>query len=149
VTNINQRHEESRGRRRSRYPDRDTPAGLARTGYREASVIIVDESTSALGPAAEIACFEKIRAPAGPGRAVVLVTHRMAAVQHADLIYVLHHGQLEEQGDHHELLERGGRYASMYRLQADQYSPTSAGPDPAIPRPAHPDETTDARAAPH
>jgi ATP-binding cassette subfamily B protein len=96
--------------------------GLARTRFRDASLIVVDEPTSALDPAAEIACFKKIRALAGPGRSVVLVTHRMAAVQHADVICVLHHGRLVEQGTHDQLLALGGRYAAMYRMQADQYT---------------------------
>ncbi|MEE1756437.1 ABC transporter ATP-binding protein [Streptomyces sp. SP18CS02] len=95
--------------------------GLARARYRDARVLIVDEPTSALDPAAEIAAFEKIRALAGPERAVVLVTHRMAAVQHADRIHVLHEGRLAEEGTHDELMARGGRYASMYRAQASQY----------------------------
>ncbi|GGT29687.1 multidrug ABC transporter permease [Streptomyces purpureus] len=107
--------------------------GLARAHYRDARVLIVDEPTSALDPAAEVAAFAKIRALAGPERAVVLVTHRMAAVQQADHIYVLHEGRLAEQGTHDALLARGGRYASMYRLQADQYA---AGQPPAVPRPA-------------
>ncbi|NBM15984.1 ABC transporter ATP-binding protein [Streptomyces sp. GC420] len=103
--------------------------GLARARYREARVVIVDEPTSALDPAAEIAAFDKIRGLAGPDRAVVLVTHRMAAVRHADIIYVLHEGRLVEQGGHDELLARGGRYATMYGLQARQYS-RSGQPDP-------------------
>ncbi|MFI5617610.1 ATP-binding cassette domain-containing protein [Streptomyces sp. NPDC051567] len=102
--------------------------GLARARYRDARVLIVDEPTSALDPAAEIAAFEKIRGLAGPDRAVVLVTHRMAAVQHADHIYVLHHGRLAEQGTHEQLLAREGRYHAMYRAQADQYTPA---PPPA------------------
>ncbi|MER7820236.1 ABC transporter ATP-binding protein [Streptomyces sp. NPDC096153] len=96
--------------------------GLARTHYREPRVLIVDEPTSALDPSAEIAAFKKIRGLVDPERAVVLVTHRMAAVQHADHIYVLHRGQLAEEGTHDELMARGGRYASMYRAQAEQYS---------------------------
>jgi ATP-binding cassette subfamily B protein len=77
-----------------------------------------------MDPEAEIAAFDKIRALAGPDRAVVLVTHRMSGVQHADTIYVLHEGRLEEQGDHHTLMAQGARYASMYRMQADQYDGT-------------------------
>ncbi|MDJ0343626.1 ABC transporter ATP-binding protein [Streptomyces sp. H10-C2] len=104
--------------------------GLSRTRYRDASVIIVDEPTSALDPEAEIACFEKIRHLRSPATSVVLVTHRMAAVQHADLIYVLHDGRLVEQGTHQELLAiEGGRYYRMFQSQADQYIPAN-GPVP-------------------
>ncbi|MCB5182048.1 ABC transporter ATP-binding protein [Streptomyces antimicrobicus] len=101
--------------------------GLARTRYRDARVVVVDEPTSALDPEAEIAAFDSIRRLAGPQRAVVLVTHRMSAVRHADVIYVLHEGRLVEQGGHEELVARGGRYAAMFRMQAEQY----AAPAPA------------------
>lgn len=96
--------------------------GLARTRFRDARVIVVDEPTSALDPEAEIAAFESIRGLAGPRRAVVLVTHRMSGVRFADVIYVLHEGRLVEQGSHEELLARGGRYATMFLLQAEQYA---------------------------
>ncbi|MFD9727407.1 ABC transporter ATP-binding protein [Streptomyces sp. NPDC059072] len=106
--------------------------GLARTRFRDARVIVVDEPTSALDPEAEIAAFESIRGLAGPERAVVLVTHRMSGVRYADVIHVLHEGRLVEQGGHEELLALDGRYASMYRMQAEQF-----GRHPSIPRQAH------------
>ncbi|MFJ3978101.1 ABC transporter ATP-binding protein [Streptomyces sp. NPDC090021] len=96
--------------------------GLARTRFRDARVIVVDEPTSALDPEAEIAAFDSIRGLAGPRRAVVLVTHRMSGVRFADVIYVLHEGRLVEQGGHEELLALGGRYASMFRMQAEQFA---------------------------
>lgn len=83
--------------------------GLARTHWRTAtcpadSVLIVDEPTSALDPEAEIAAFDRIRQLAGPHRAVVLVTHRMSGVRHADTIHVLSQGRLTEHGSHDELI---------------------------------------------
>lgn len=108
--------------------------GLARTRYRDARVIVVDEPTSALYPEAEIAAFDSIRGLAGPQRAVVLVTHRMSGVRHADVIHVLHEGRLVEQGGHDELLALGGRYAAMFRMQAEQYA--QQPPPPVIPRQA-------------
>lgn len=96
--------------------------GLARIRYRDPAILVVDEPTSALDPAAEVAVFEKIRGLAGPGRAVVLITHRMAAVRHADVICVLHQGRIVERGSHDELMAREGRYAEMFRIQADQYA---------------------------
>ncbi|NEA56620.1 ABC transporter ATP-binding protein [Streptomyces sp. SID13666] len=97
--------------------------GLSRTHYRRAPLVIVDEPTSALDPAAEIAAFARIRELASPDTAVVLVTHRMAAVQHADHIYVLHEGRLVESGNHSKLLAAEGRYSRMFQMQADQYAP--------------------------
>ncbi|MFD7227535.1 ABC transporter ATP-binding protein [Streptomyces sp. NPDC059881] len=101
--------------------------GLARTHFRTHhcradSILIVDEPTSALDPEAEIAAFERIRRLAGPRRAIVLVTHRMSGVRHADTIHVLHEGRLVEHGSHDELIAAGGRYASMFRTQAAQYA---------------------------
>ncbi|CAM5403570.1 ABC transporter ATP-binding protein [Streptomyces hirsutus] len=112
--------------------------GLARTHWRSSTaaaegVLIVDEPTSALDPQAEIAAFDRIRRLASPDLAVVLVTHRMSGVRHADRIYVLHQGRLAEQGSHQELMAARGRYAAMFEAQAAQYAPA-----PTVPRPAPP-----------
>ncbi|MET9768098.1 ABC transporter ATP-binding protein [Streptomyces sp. NPDC006415] len=117
--------------------------GLARTHWRSAtsqadSVLIVDEPTSALDPEAEIAAFERIRRLAAPNRAVVLVTHRMSGVRHADHIHVLDAGRLVEHGTHDELIAARGRYAAMFDAQAAQYAPTIAIPNPTAPTVADP-----------
>lgn len=114
--------------------------GLARTHWRTEtssadSVLIVDEPTSALDPEAEIAAFDSIRRLAGPHRAVVLVTHRMSGVRHADTIYVLNRGRLTEHGSHDELMAAQGRYATMFATQAAQYAPEHRAvlPHPSAP----------------
>ncbi|WP_435804431.1 ATP-binding cassette domain-containing protein [Streptomyces hirsutus] len=112
--------------------------GLARTHWRSSTaaaegVLIVDEPTSALDPQAEIAAFDRIRRLASPDLAVVLVTHRMSGVRHADRIYVLHQGRLAEQGSHQELMAARGRYAAMFEAQAAQYAPAPTVPHPAPP----------------
>ncbi|MFJ2740762.1 ATP-binding cassette domain-containing protein [Streptomyces sp. NPDC087440] len=104
--------------------------GLARTHWRSRtsqadSVLVVDEPTSALDPEAEIEAFDRIRRLAAPHRAVVLVTHRMSGVRHADHIHVLHHGRLTEHGTHDELMAAHGRYATMFSAQAAQYAPST------------------------
>ncbi|MFD8194536.1 ATP-binding cassette domain-containing protein [Streptomyces wuyuanensis] len=115
--------------------------GLARTHFRTDhcggdGLLIVDEPTSALDPEAEIAAFDRIRRLAGPRRAIVLVTHRMSGVRHADTIHVLHRGRLVEHGSHDELMAAGGRYASMFRTQAAQYEPgRGAGTAAGVPGP--------------
>ncbi|MFD0123199.1 ABC transporter ATP-binding protein [Streptomyces virginiae] len=108
--------------------------GLARTRFRDARLLVVDEPTSALDPEAEIAAFDSIRGLAGPERAVVLVTHRMSGVRFADVIYVLHEGRLVERGGHDELMALGGRYASMYAMQAEQFGHDPRRRSPSIPR---------------
>uniref|UniRef100_UPI003F490F6F ATP-binding cassette domain-containing protein n=1 Tax=Nonomuraea bangladeshensis TaxID=404385 RepID=UPI003F490F6F len=95
--------------------------GLARAHYRDAAVVIFDEPPAALDPRAEIEVFERVSNLANEGRAVVLVTHRMASVRRADRIYVLERGKIIEQGTHDKLMALKGRYAELYTLQASQH----------------------------
>ncbi|MFE9358897.1 ATP-binding cassette domain-containing protein [Streptomyces olivaceoviridis] len=105
--------------------------GIARAAYRRGSILIVDEPTAALDARAELEVFEKIRALAGGGQTVVLITHRLASVRHADLVHVLEQGRLVESGTPEELLSRGGVYAELYSLQAQQFTARVPAPKPA------------------
>ncbi|MEU1337294.1 ABC transporter ATP-binding protein [Streptomyces sp. NPDC005827] len=96
--------------------------GIARAAYRRGHILIVDEPTAALDARAELEVFEKIRALAGSGQTVVLITHRLASVRHADLVHVLDQGRVVESGTPDELLASGGVYAELYALQADQFT---------------------------
>lgn len=96
--------------------------GIARAAYRQGRILIVDEPTAALDARAELEVFEKIRALAGGGQTVVLITHRLASVRHADLVHVLDQGRLVESGTPDELLASGGVYAELYSLQAEQFT---------------------------
>ncbi len=93
---------------------------VARGLYRDAPVLIWDEPTAPLDAKAEFAVYESLREIAD-GRTVVLITHRLASVRHADRIYLLHEGELVEQGSHAELLAERGRYAELYELQSRMY----------------------------
>ncbi|MFB7777280.1 ABC transporter ATP-binding protein [Streptomyces bauhiniae] len=104
--------------------------GIARAAYRRGGILIVDEPTAALDARAELAVFEKIRALAGSGQTVVLITHRLASVRHADLVHVLERGRLVESGSPEELLARGGVYAELYALQAGQFTAPVPAPKP-------------------
>jgi ATP-binding cassette subfamily B protein len=101
---------------------------VARGFYRDAPLLICDEPSAALDARAEHALFERIRAHAD-GRTVLLITHRMASVQHADRIYVLDHGRVVEEGEHDRLMARDGLYADLYGLQASAYR--DRRPEPA------------------
>ena len=92
----------------------------ARGFYRTAPLLIMDEPTAALDARAEYALFTSIPKHAEQ-RSVLLITHRLASVRHADRIYVLHHGRVIEEGTHGDLLALGGQYADLYNLQASQY----------------------------
>lgn len=93
---------------------------IARGFYRDAALLICDEPTAALDARSEHALFEMIRAHAD-GRTVLLITHRLASIRHADRIYVLDRGRIVEQGGHDQLLAHGGLYADLYTLQASAY----------------------------
>jgi len=92
----------------------------ARGFYRSAPLLIMDEPTAALDARAEYALFSSVREHTA-NRSVLLITHRLASVRHADRIYVLRDGQVIEQGDHTDLMRLGGQYAELYTLQAAQY----------------------------
>jgi ATP-binding cassette, subfamily B, bacterial len=93
---------------------------VARGFYRSAPLLIMDEPTAALDARAESALFASVREHA-QGRTVLIITHRLASVRHADRVYVLHAGAVIEQGTHAELMARGGQYAELYTLQASRY----------------------------
>ncbi|WP_059007628.1 ABC transporter ATP-binding protein [Streptomyces specialis] len=106
--------------------------GIARAHYRDAPVLIVDEPTAALDAREEQRVFDQIRELAAGGQTIILITHRMASVRHADLIHVLHHGRLVESGSPAELLARpDGHFRALYAIQAAQFGrePTPADTD--------------------
>ncbi|MFO0660956.1 MAG: ABC transporter ATP-binding protein [Polyangiaceae bacterium] len=94
---------------------------IARAFMRdEADILILDEPTAALDAEAEQAVFERFQSLT-KGRTTVLISHRFPTVRTADRILVLADGAIEEQGSHDALIERAGRYARMFKLQAQGY----------------------------
>jgi ATP-binding cassette subfamily B protein len=93
---------------------------LARAFFRNASLLVLDEPTASLDARAESELFEYVQALAR-GRSVLLISHRFSTVKSADRIYVLHDGEIVEEGSHDELVARGGRYAELFELQAAAY----------------------------
>ncbi|MFB9363604.1 ABC transporter ATP-binding protein [Actinoplanes nipponensis] len=102
----------------------------ARGLYRDADLLIMDEPSSALDPRAEDALFQAIADRQGK-QTTILITHRLANVIHADMIYVLHDGALVEAGTHPQLVAAGGRYAELFALQAAGYQPNTTPGEPA------------------
>ena len=88
------------------------------------ALLVLDEPTASLDPRAEHEVFEQfaeMSAGNGSRPVTLLVSHRFSTVRMADLIVVLHDGRVEEVGTHDELLATGGRYATLFRLQASRY----------------------------
>jgi ATP-binding cassette subfamily B protein len=95
---------------------------VARGLYRDAPVLVADEPTAAMDARAEHAVFQSLRNLGdSAGRTMILITHRLANIQHADQIIVLDAGQVVEHGTHSELMAQGGGYAEMFTLQASGY----------------------------
>ena len=93
---------------------------LARVFAEKAPFIILDEPSSALDPIAEHTMFRNMMR-AARGRSVLFISHRLATAVDADRIYLMDGGRIAEVGTHRELMERGGKYAEMFRLQAKNY----------------------------
>jgi ATP-binding cassette subfamily B protein len=93
---------------------------LARAYMRQAQVLILDEPTSALDARAEYEVFQRFAALT-QGKSAVLISHRFSTVRMADRILVLQKGELIESGSHQELIDRKGKYAELFALQAKGY----------------------------
>ena len=89
---------------------------IARAFLKDAPILLLDEATSALDTESEIqvqAALDRLMA----GRATLMIAHRLSTVRDCDCIYVINRGEVLEAGDHNSLLELGGVYARMARVQ--------------------------------
>ena len=93
---------------------------LGRAYMRDAQLIILDEPTAALDARAEYEVFQRF-GQLTDGKSSVIISHRFSTVRMADRILVLENGTLLEIGSHYELLEKDGRYAELFGLQARGY----------------------------
>ena len=93
---------------------------LARAYLRDAQLLILDEPTAALDARSELEVFERF-AELTEGKMALLISHRFSTVRMADRIVVLEGGRLVEEGTHTSLIALGGRYASMFEMQAASY----------------------------
>lgn len=89
---------------------------IARALMSDPRILIFDEATSALDYESERVVQQNMER-ISEGRTVIIIAHRLSTVRHADRIITLERGRLAEDGTHDELIIKGGRYASLHRLQ--------------------------------
>ncbi|WP_254868643.1 ABC transporter ATP-binding protein [Phaeobacter sp. HF9A] len=89
---------------------------IARAILRDTPILLLDEATSALDAQSEKVVQKALEALAG-GRTTIVIAHRLSTIRSADKIIVMERGRVMDSGRHDELLERGGIYADLYRLQ--------------------------------
>lgn len=92
---------------------------FARTIVHKPEVMILDEATANIDTETEVLIQDSLEKMMNIGT-MLIVAHRLSTIQHADNIIVLSHGEIIEQGTHFELLEKKGRYYSLYMLQYDK-----------------------------
>ena len=93
---------------------------IARSFYKDAGMIILDEPSSALDPISEYYLNETML-QAAAYKSVIFISHRLSTTRNADHIFMLEKGQIIEEGTHEELLHRQGKYAAMWKAQAGKY----------------------------
>lgn len=93
---------------------------MARAIYKEAPILVLDEPTAALDPLAEQEVYEGYREMSA-GRTSVFISHRLSSTSFCDRIFFMEKRQITETGSHQDLLERGGAYAELYRIQSQYY----------------------------
>ncbi|MBF0697366.1 ABC transporter ATP-binding protein [Actinomyces bowdenii] len=98
---------------------------IARAFVADPAVLILDEATSSVDTRTELLVQQAMNA-LRQGRTSFIIAHRLSTIRDADLILVMEHGDIVEQGSHAELLERGGAYA---RLHASQFAEGTAPED--------------------
>ena len=89
---------------------------IARVLLKDPPVLVLDEATSALDSISE-RVVQTALDTAAAGRTTISIAHRLSTIRDADVIFVLDHGQIVEQGSHEELLGRDGIYATLHRQQ--------------------------------
>ena len=93
---------------------------IARVFARRPDIVILDEPSSALDPIAEYNMYKNML-NATENETVIFISHRLSATRDADRIYLFENGTVIEQGSHAELIKLNGKYAEMWKLQAQNY----------------------------
>ena len=92
---------------------------IARAILADRKLLILDEATSSVDTRTEVRIQEAMD-QLMKGRTTFVIAHRLSTIRNADLILVMNHGDIIEQGSHDELLAKGGAYADLYNSQFDE-----------------------------
>ena len=109
-------HEEVRERGNNFSAGQRQLLSFARTVIHKPAVMILDEATANIDTETELLIQNSLEKMMNIGT-MLIVAHRLSTIQHADKIIVLSHGEILEEGNHFELLEKRGRYYDLYMLQ--------------------------------
>ena len=93
---------------------------LARSVCHGGAMVIMDEPTAALDPRSEEEIFEQM-ADISNDKTCLFISHRLSSTRLADRILVMENGAIAEDGNHAELMKKGGGYRELYEAQASQY----------------------------
>lgn len=94
---------------------------LARAIYKDGSILVLDEPTSAMDPLAEYEFFSKI-SNISKEKTTIFISHRLSSTKNCDIIFVFSNGEIVEKGNHHELMNQQGIYYNLFNLQAKYYT---------------------------
>ena len=93
---------------------------LARIIASNRDILVLDEPSAALDPIAEDEMYSTLYSSFA-GRTMIFISHRMSSTVNADKILFVENGAICEMGSHSELMHKNGKYAEMFRIQADSY----------------------------
>ncbi|MBR3598220.1 MAG: ATP-binding cassette domain-containing protein [Clostridia bacterium] len=93
---------------------------IARVFYKNCPYIILDEPSANLDPVSEYELNKAIKDGCND-KTVIFISHRLSTTRHADRIFMLENGRIIETGSHEKLMDMNGKYAAMFRMQAEKY----------------------------
>jgi ATP-binding cassette subfamily B protein len=93
---------------------------LGRAFFRDASLLVLDEPTSAIDAKAEYEIFQRLY-DFSQGKSLIIISHRFSTVRNADKIFVIDGGEIIECGSHEDLMRLGGKYRDAFETQARGY----------------------------